>query len=135
LSSLHSPRCGSFTLGKKCGGLVSPVAAAPVAMPVMAMPAPMAAVPAPVTAVPAMPSPVPVMSPAHLFGLEAIDLFGGGNRGVGIRRRQAAIFQRMRRQRRGLYAGGQRGRSGRKSKSDFQKVAAFHDISLFMRGE
>ena len=101
-------------------------------MPVVA--APVVSVPAPVTVVPV---PVPVMmSPAHLFGLETIDLLGGGHRGMRIRRwRPAAILQRMRRQRRGLYTCGQRGRSGRKSKGDFQKVAAFHDISLLVRGK
>jgi hypothetical protein len=37
----------------------------------------------------------------------------------------------MRRQRRGLRARDERSGSGRKSSGEFQKVAAFHDISLF----
>jgi len=41
----------------------------------------------------------------------------------------------MRRQWCCLRACGQRGRAGGKSKSDFQKMAAFHDISLFVDGE
>jgi hypothetical protein len=93
-------------------------------MPVAVTPTPMTAVPAPVTA-------VPVMTPAHGFGLEAASFFGGGDRGMCIRRRQpATVIKRLRRQRRGLDAGGKRGGSGGKSKGDFQKVAAFHDISL-----
>ena len=38
----------------------------------------------------------------------------------------------MRRQRRGLRARGQRGGSGGKSNGELQKLAAFHDISLFV---
>ena len=99
------------------------------AVPAVPMPAPMAAVP----------SPMPVMTtPAHLFGLEAVHLIFGGDGGTDVlmRKRQPFICcKRMRRQRRGLYAGGQRGRAGRKSKGEFQKVAAFHDISLFVGGE
>ena len=75
---------------------------------------------------------MPAMAPAHLFGLEAIDFVAGGNRGMGvfIARWRLMIGERVRRQRRGLGACGQsRGARG-KSKSDFQKMAAFHDISL-----
>jgi hypothetical protein len=36
----------------------------------------------------------------------------------------------MKRERRGSGARGERGRTGGKSKSDFQKMTAFHDISL-----
>jgi hypothetical protein len=37
----------------------------------------------------------------------------------------------MRRKRRGMRTGRQRRGAGCKSKGEFQKVAAFHDISLF----
>jgi hypothetical protein len=37
----------------------------------------------------------------------------------------------MRRKRRGLRARGHRGSARGKSKGEFQKVAAFHDVSLF----
>jgi hypothetical protein len=85
-----------------------------------------------------VPVPVPVMAPAHLFGLEAVDLACGGDGGTGIfvRRRQPFIFcKRMRRQRRGLRARCERSGSGRKSGGEFQKVAAFHDISLLVFGD
>jgi hypothetical protein len=105
---------------RQCGKTL-PVAAVPMTMPV-------AVAPAPVTAVPV---PVPVMTPTHRFRLEPAGFFGGGDRGMRIRRRQpAAMIKRLRRQRRGLCAGGKRGGSGGKSKGYFQKVAAFHDISL-----
>ena len=60
----------------------------PVAVPATVMPA----VPTPVPAVPVVV--VPVMAPAHLFGLEAIDLVFGGDGGTGIfaRRRRSFIF-------------------------------------------
>jgi hypothetical protein len=85
----------------------------------------------------AMPVPMPVVTPAHLFGLEAVDLVVGGDGGTGIlvRRRQPFIFcKRLRCQRRGLHARGERSGSGRKSSGEFQKVAAFHDISLLVLG-
>jgi hypothetical protein len=81
--------------------------------------------------------PVPVMAPAHLFGLEPVDLIFGGDGGTGIfvRRRQLFIFfKRMRRERHGLRAGCERSGSGRKSSGEFQKVAAFHDICLLVLG-
>jgi hypothetical protein len=92
------------------------------AMPAVAMPAPMSAVPVP----------MPVMSPAHFLRRKTIGfLLGGhGRTGVLIRRRQpAAFFKRMRRKRCGLRSRGQRGGARGKSKSEFQKVTAFHDIS------
>jgi hypothetical protein len=102
------------------------------AMPVAVTPTPMTVMPSPVTAVPV---PVPVMTPAHLFGLELAGLFGAGDGGVHVCRRQpAAVVKRLRRQRRSLYAAGQRGRSGGTSKGDFQKVTAFHDMSLLVDG-
>lgn len=98
-------------------------------------PTPVAAVPAPVAAVvPAPVMPVPV-SPADLFGLEMLDLSLGRDGGMNIliRWRQPFIYaKRMRRQRRGLGARGQRGGSGGKSNDELQKMAAFHDISLFV---
>ena len=51
------------------------------------------------------------------------------------RRRQLLILRkRVRHQRRGLRARSQRGGAGGKSKGEFQEVAAFHDISLFVFG-
>jgi hypothetical protein len=66
-----------------------------------------------------------------------IDLVGAGHGWMRIRMRyRRSVFkQRMRRQRCGLRARGQCGRAGGKSKSDFQKMAAFHDISLLVDGE
>ena len=93
---------------------------------------------APVPAVPAPVATVPVMSPAHLLRLETVRFFFGGQCGMRVfnRRRQPFIFRkRLRRKRRGLRARSQRGGAGGKSKGEFQKVAAFHDISLFVRGE
>lgn len=75
------------------------------------------------------------VSPADLFGLEMLDLSLGRDGGMNIliRWRQPFIYaKRMRRQRRGLRARGQRGGSGGKSNGELQKVTAFHDISLFV---
>ena len=93
----------------------------------------MTVTPAPVTAAPTPVPVVPMPVPADLFRLEALHLALAGHGGTGrfIYRRQLSAFcQRLRRQRRGLGAGSQRGGSGRKSKGDFQKMTAFHDISL-----
>ena len=109
-------------------GKALPVTAVPMAM----TPAPVTAAPTPVTA---MPVPAPVTTPAHLFRLQVAGLFGAGHRRTHIGRRQRTVFiKRLRRQRRSLYAGGERGRSGGTSKGDFQKVAAFHDMSLLVDG-
>lgn len=96
-------------------------------MPAAAMPAPMAA----------MPMPVPVMSPAHLFWFKTVHFARGSNgRTRRIPRRQPFIWDKwMRRKRRGLRARGQRRGAGGCSESDFQKVAAFHDISSNVRDE
>src|SRR6266851_2630118 len=97
-------------------------------MPAAATPAPVAATPAPVTAAPAPVTPVP----AHLFGLQMFYLLAGRDRRTGllIRRRQPPVlYERMRRKRRGLRARGKCGSARGKSKGEFQKVAAFHDIS------
>jgi hypothetical protein len=103
----------------------------PVVMaPVMVTPTPVAAVPAPVPLMPVVM--MPVVTPADLFRLETIDLVlrnHGGLRAVAVRRHQA-LLRRNRRQRRGLHACGKRGRACDKSKGEFQKVTAFHEISL-----
>ena len=96
-----------------------------------AMPAPVAAAPTPVV-------PVPVVSPAHLLGLQMLDLSlrRHGRMNISIRSRQPFICaKRMRRQRRGLRARAERGGPGGKSNGELQKVTAFHDISLFVSGE
>jgi hypothetical protein len=80
----------------------------------------------------AVPTVVPVMTPAHLFRLEATGLFDGGHGRMRIHGSPAALFKRVRRQRRGLHARGKCGSSRGQSKTDFQKVTAFHDISLFV---
>ena len=84
-----------------------------------------------------MPAVPPVTVPSHFFGLEVIDLIGGGDGGMGIPVHGQLAVRRepMRRQWRSLRAGNQRGRARGKSKSEFQKMAAFHDISLFFRDE
>ena len=84
-------------------------------------------------------APVPVTAvPAHLLGLQMFRLVAGGDSGTSIliaRRQPSVVFKRMRRKRRGLRARGQRDRTRAKSKGKFQKVAAFHDISLIVYGE
>ena len=96
-----------------------------------AAPAPAAATPTP--AAPA-PSPAATAAPAHLFGRKAIDLVAGRDRRLrlGVSGRLAVFGKRLRREGCGLCLGarGQRRRARGKSKSEFQKVAAFHDISL-----
>jgi hypothetical protein len=74
------------------------------------------------------------MAPAHLFGRKAIDLLTGDDGGMGVfSSRRLVIAERLRHQGGGLRAGGQ-GRCARgKSNGEFQKMAAFHDISLFAR--
>jgi hypothetical protein len=77
-----------------------------------------------------VPSPVPVMSPAHLFRREMIDIVlrdDCGFRGFTVRRYKALLW-RNRRQRRRLRARSKRRRACNKSKGEFQKVAAFHNI-------
>ena len=110
------------------------------ALPVTAVPAaPVPAVPAVMpTPVAAMPVPVPMMSPADLFRLQMLNLRLRGDSGMNtlISRRQPTILRdRLWRQRRGLRARSQCGGAGGNSKGNFQKVAAFHDLSLFVRGE
>jgi hypothetical protein len=65
-------------------------------------------------------------------------LLAGRNRRTGllIRRRQPPVLcERMRRKRRALRNRGERGRTRSKSKGEFQKVAAFHDIFSIVHGE
>ena len=93
----------------------------------------MTAAPTPVTTAPTA---VTAATPAHLFGRKAVHVVPGGNGGTGIlvRGRQgSALGERLRQKRRSLRARGHRGRARGKSKSEFQKVAAFHDISLSLR--
>jgi hypothetical protein len=99
-----------------------------VAVPAVA-PTPMAAMPAPMAMAPM--TVVPVMPPPHFFRLEAIDLVAGGHRGtdIFIGGKSSVLRKRLRRKRRGLCAGSQRGGSGGKSKGEFKKIPAFHDIS------
>jgi len=98
----------------------------------MTMPAPM-----PVMAMPAVPmAVVPVMAPAHLFGLEAVDFVraGYGRTQFFIHGRRSLVsFERLRRQRRSIRARSKHGCAGG-GEGDFEKVTAFHDISLFTRG-
>lgn len=79
------------------------------------------------------------MAPAHLFGLQSAHFVYAGHRGTQfrffMRGRQSISGNRLRRQRRGLDACCQRGGAGGNSNGEFQKIAAFHDISLFVRGQ
>jgi hypothetical protein len=74
----------------------------------------------------------------HFFGLEAVQLLCAGNSGMGIviRGRQPSVFcERIGRKRRGVRARSKCRSARGYTKGEFQKVAAFHDISLFVRGE
>jgi hypothetical protein len=74
--------------------------------------------------------------PMHLLGLELRGLIAGGDGGMGVRiafwisLRHAGITERLRRQRRGLCGGSERGSSRGDTECEFQKIAAFHDIFL-----
>lgn len=96
------------------------------------------AVPSPVTAMPTVPAPVtpvpvpmPVMAPAHLFGPEMIDIILRDDGGFGCvaARRSEMLFCRDRRQCCGLRTRSEHRSARGYSKGEFQKVAAFHDIS------
>jgi hypothetical protein len=81
-----------------------------------------------------MPSPVP--SPAHFFRGEVIDLVladNSGLRALAVRRHKIQLW-RNRQQRCRLRACSKRCRARNKSKGEFQKVAAFHDISSLAGG-
>ena len=123
------PQGGGFaTYAKSFGAL--PVTAMPAA-PVTAVPA---AMPAPM---PAMPAPVPVMTPAHFFGFEVIDIVLRDHRRFRAlaARRSQTLRRRNRRQRSGIRARSKYGRTSGKSNGDFQKVTAFHDIFLLVHDE
>jgi hypothetical protein len=70
--------------------------------------------------------------PVHLLGLELRGFIAAGDRRMSIRiaLRHTGITERLRRQRRGLRGGGERGSSRRGTECKFQKIAAFHDIFL-----
>ena len=75
------------------------------------------------------------VSPAYLLGLEMLHLGLGRDRRMNILicwRQPFIRAKRMRRQRRGPRGRGQRGGSGGKPNGELQKVAALHDISLFV---
>jgi hypothetical protein len=71
-------------------------------------------------------------APAHFFRLQAINFLARRDSGMGvlIGRKLAISCRRLRHQGRGLGTGRERGRSGRKSKGEFQKVPALHDNLL-----
>jgi hypothetical protein len=82
------------------------------------------------------PAVITANAPAHLLGREAIYFVFACHGGVSIGiagRRKSVVFRQMRRQRRGLRARGERSRARGKSKGEFQKMAAFHDVCLLMR--
>src|SRR6476661_7819735 len=93
-----------------------------------AVPAP--AMPAPVTAAP---TPMTVMAvPVHLLRLQLRGFIAARDCGmsVGIALRLAEITERLRRQRRSLCGGRERGSSGRDTDCKFQKIPALHDFFL-----
>ena len=107
------------------------VVAAPA--PVTVAPAPMtAAVPAPMTMAPAA---VMAVAPANFFRLEMIDFAFGGNGGMSFLagRPSHVIFQRLRRQRRGLGTECCRARGNAQGK--LQEIASFHDIVPLLNRE
>jgi hypothetical protein len=88
--------------------------------------------PAPATVVAPTAVMAAAVAPAHLFGRKPIDLVAGGDRGMGISiawLRRLLAGDRLRHQRRCLRTRGQRRGASGKPKSEFQKMAAFHDIS------
>ena len=145
---LEATRAGIPALSPTSIVTAAPVAAAPVTTapaPMAATPAPMTAAPAPATTAapaPTTTAPAPVTappaptSPPHLFGLQMFYLVTGSDSGTGIlvRRRQPSVLcERMRHQRCCPCTGGECGGACSKSKGQFQKVAAFHDIFLSVR--
>jgi hypothetical protein len=74
--------------------------------------------------------------PPHLFGLQVFHLIARGDGGTGIliRRRQPSVLcERMRQKRCCPCTRGECGGTRGKSKGEFQKMAAFHDIFLSER--
>jgi hypothetical protein len=84
----------------------------------------------------AMPMAVTV-TPTDLLGLQLRGFLAGGDGGMRVRiasriaLRHAGITERLRRQRRGLGSGGERGGSRGGTECEFQKITAFHDVFLF----
>ena len=76
--------------------------------------------------------PMPVVPPANLFGFEMIDLASCNERGLcRIATRGRKTLRCLdRRQRRRIRAGGKRCCSCNNSKTEFQKLPAFHDFSF-----
>jgi len=75
-------------------------------------------------------------APAHFFRLQPLDLLARSDRGMGIlmSRQRISLDQRMRHQWCSPRARGERHATCRKSKGEFQKVPAFHDVSSFAIG-
>jgi hypothetical protein len=73
-----------------------------------------------------MPTPVVAVSPAHLLRLEAFDFLTRCHSWISILTR---FNWRLGEQRSGLRSRGKRG-TGCKSNSEFQKLSAFHGVSL-----
>ncbi len=108
-------------------------------MPAMAMPTPMTPTPEPAKA-PAE-TPATAASPSDFFRFQMIDIVlrddGGLRAGFSAlpARRRETFRRHDGRQRRSLRTCGKRGSARGKSKGEFQKVTAFHDISSFARCE
>jgi len=78
----------------------------------------------------------PTVPAAHLLGLQMFHLVAVGDSGTGILlrwRQRLVVCERMRHKRCCPCACGQHRRARSKSKSEFQKVAAFHRIILSLR--
>jgi hypothetical protein len=79
---------------------------------------------------PKAPAPItPAAAPSHLVRCETVDIVLAHDRGLRLAAPGSkSLPLRNRRQRRSLRARGQHGPARDKSKGEFQKVAAFHDI-------
>jgi hypothetical protein len=73
---------------------------------------------------------VVVAVPVHLLRLQLRGFIAAGDRGmsVGIALQRAGVTERLRRQRRSLCGGRERGSSGRDTDCKFQKIPALHDF-------
>jgi hypothetical protein len=69
--------------------------------------------------------------------LETIDFVtcGDGRLGIRICGQPSLFIQRIRRQRRGLGAGGKRSEACCRTKRNFKKIPAFHDLSPTVAGQ
>jgi hypothetical protein len=75
-------------------------------------------------------------SAAHLLGLQMVHLVAASDSGTGILvrwRQRSVLAERMRHKRCCPCARGECGSASGKSKGEFQKMAAFHDIFLSLR--